>query len=359
MATKVPWPEKLKIWEPHYLKNTPLDRIRREWGTGPEGEAPSWDTVNRVVEEFPLLTHAQVRQLPVALQERWQELQSEAEQQAPKEERVGHEPREEISHEQQPEGKLVARQPIQEWRNISQRLSPIQLLDRELNNASQEALSDFFTNRAEKKANDRARERHFVSLTLALNRDPAYLSLRERFPQSTLLATLDASLNAWQECVPTYMSAFFDLMYQVKEWVKTLMDSMTKEASVDGRNLSAHITNYRKHRAYAVLVTRDLLIHGLSELPSDARWASLLVDLDNLRVRLNLELSSLTGVTRKGGWPTSADLMWADTLDSTGVVGRTRTYLNEFVKLKSAQDSLETALCELETRLGDSNGRGR
>ena len=36
--------------------------------------APSWDTVNRVVAEFSQLTPAQVKQLPDALQERWQEL---------------------------------------------------------------------------------------------------------------------------------------------------------------------------------------------------------------------------------------------------------------------------------------------
>ena len=72
------WPQKVKIWEMHYLENTPIDRIRQELvpgrKPGREDVAPSWDTVNRVVNEFPLLTPAQLGRLPAALQERWQEL---------------------------------------------------------------------------------------------------------------------------------------------------------------------------------------------------------------------------------------------------------------------------------------------
>jgi hypothetical protein len=152
----------------------------------------------------------------------------------------------------------------EQWRNIFQSFLPVQLLQRELNEASQEALADYFTNVAEKEANDRARERHFVRLTLALNSDPAYVWLRERFPQSTLLATLDVSLGAWQKCAPTYMSAFFDLMYRAKGLAKLLMDSVFHEEAVDSGSLVANITKYRKQRAYTVLVTCGLLVRGLT-----------------------------------------------------------------------------------------------
>jgi hypothetical protein len=100
MSTKQDWPDKVNIWELRYLKKTPIDRIRQELAAGADGVAPSWDTVNRVVEEFPSLTQAQVRQLPDALQERWQELQSEAEQQAPIEAVIKQEPYEETPHKQ-------------------------------------------------------------------------------------------------------------------------------------------------------------------------------------------------------------------------------------------------------------------
>jgi len=70
----ITWAEKVKIWDLRYLKNTPIDRIRQELEAGPDGGAPSWDAVNRVVEEFTRLTPAQVKQLPDALRERWHEL---------------------------------------------------------------------------------------------------------------------------------------------------------------------------------------------------------------------------------------------------------------------------------------------
>jgi hypothetical protein len=84
MGTKQDWPDRVKIWELYYLKKTAIDRIRQELSERPDGVAPSWDTVNRVVNEFLFLTRAQVRQLSDVLQERWRELQSEAEQEAPK-----------------------------------------------------------------------------------------------------------------------------------------------------------------------------------------------------------------------------------------------------------------------------------
>ena len=348
------WAEKVKIWELRYLKETPIDRIRQELAPGPEGIAPSWDTVNRVVNEFALLTRAQVRQLPDALQERWRELKPEAEQPAPREAIIEQKPFEETPHKLA-EGReeLVAQQLIQKWGNLFQNLSPIQLLQMELSNASQEGLSDFFTNRAEKELHDRARKRHLgggMRLKLALESDLAYRSLRQRLPQSALLATLDASLHAWQGRISPYLDAFHDLMNQVKEWANLLIDSMPHEPVVDSGNLSARITNYRKQRAYEVLVTCNLLKHGLSELPSDRRWFLLWQDLEKMRVTLNLELSSLTGETRKGGWPTEAELIWTDVKDSCGLVQRTRTYLKEFVEVQSAWDSLKIALRELESK---------
>ena len=98
MGSKLDWSHKVNIWELHYLKKTPIDKIRREFQTGQDGIAPSWDTVRRVVEEFPSLSQAQVRQLPDSLQERWRELQSEAEQSAPEEPVIRQEPYEETLH---------------------------------------------------------------------------------------------------------------------------------------------------------------------------------------------------------------------------------------------------------------------
>jgi len=86
MSMKKDWSDRVQIWELHYLKKTPIDQIRKKWRTGADGVAPSWETVNRAVNEFPLLTRAQVKQLPDLLQERWRELQPEVEQKEQQEE---------------------------------------------------------------------------------------------------------------------------------------------------------------------------------------------------------------------------------------------------------------------------------
>jgi len=69
------WPDKVKIWELSYLEEgTPIERIRQRVKRGDE-VTPSWKTVKREIDKFPLLTPAQVGRLPDALQARWRELQ--------------------------------------------------------------------------------------------------------------------------------------------------------------------------------------------------------------------------------------------------------------------------------------------
>jgi len=78
MRTKVPWPDKIKIWELRYLLETPIDRIRQERPLHEAAETPpsySWNTVKSVVDEFPHLSEAQAGELPANLQKRWKELQ--------------------------------------------------------------------------------------------------------------------------------------------------------------------------------------------------------------------------------------------------------------------------------------------
>lgn len=77
MGSKLDWSHQVKIWEEYYLKNTPIDKIRKEWEAGRDGIAPSWDTIRGVTEDFLRLTQAQVRQLPELLQERWREVRAE------------------------------------------------------------------------------------------------------------------------------------------------------------------------------------------------------------------------------------------------------------------------------------------
>jgi len=147
------------------------------------------------------------------------------------------------------------------------------------------------------------------------------------------------------------MSAYFDMMRQLDNWVRQLPSSIFDEQTTDNVNLSVYISKYRKQTAYAVLIACDLLIRGLSELPGNIYWALLHNSLEKLRVRANLELSSLTNKTRKGGWPSNAGLIWAEPGDPSGLATRTRNYLSELSKLQSAHDSLEQLLQKLESKL--------
>jgi len=93
------WEDKVKVWELRYLQGTPIEAIRR--AVGQDEVTPSWITVKQVVDDFLLLTQAQVKTLPDALQERRRELRSETEQEAPKEAEIEQRPYEETPHKQE------------------------------------------------------------------------------------------------------------------------------------------------------------------------------------------------------------------------------------------------------------------
>jgi hypothetical protein len=182
-------------------------------------------------------------------------------------------------------------------------------------------------------------------LSLHVETDPVFSLLRKKFPTSSVWTALEA----WEEQAVPYFSAFCRMKGQVG-W---LMDLAFDEEGIDDSNLSVFISDCRAQRSYAVLVTCDLLTRSLVELPSNVRWALLGNDLEKLRVRLNLELSSLTKDTRKGGWSTAGivERIYSDPQDYSGLVQRSRTFLTELIKLQSIQDSLAVALQELESNI--------
>lgn len=240
---------------------------------------------------------------------------------------------------------------FQRWRSVLEHFSPTRLLERELTEASNKAVGEFFREEGEKEANRQADERHSVEVMLQLKADPVYASLRQGFPDPTVLTALDGSLDAWGQSVPIYMSAYFHMINQINDWVGQLMSSIFPKQTKDNVNLSVAISECRKQTTYMVLIACDLLVHGLSELPANIHWALLHIGLEELRVRANLELASLTNKTRKGGWPSNAGLIWAEPGDPSGLATRTRNYLSELSKLQSAHDSIEQLLQKLESKL--------
>jgi hypothetical protein len=348
MLSKLPWPEKVKVWEMHYLKETPIDRIR--WEVKKGEPAPSWETVKQVVSEFLSLTPSQLTTLPSALQARWGEVVPQKD--------TGHKETKEVVHHRRKHGRqrtvpdrATVLQIIQRWRLVLESFSPTRLLERELAEASKNAVGEFFSDEGEKEADRRAHQHHSVEMMPQLKADPVYASLREGFPDPAVLTALDVSLDAWGQSVPPYMSAYFDMMRQLDDWVRQLVSSISDEQTTDNVNLSVYISKYRRQTAYAVLIACDLLTRGLSELPDNIYWALLHNSLEKLRVRANLELSSLTNKTRKGGWPSNAGLIWDEPGDPSGLATRTRNYLSELSKLQSAHDSLEQLLQKLESKL--------
>ncbi len=331
MSTKVPLPDKVKIWELYYLQETPIDRIRYSLHQPETIPTYSWGTVKRVVDEFPFLSRAQVKELPDTLQMRWRELHG-------------------------PEGpaKTTAldgartHQLIQKWRVELESYSPIRLLQRRLEEVPQDALSRFFCDKDTKMLYLEARRPHFETfhpkrLYLQVESDPIFGLLRQKFPTSTVWTALEA----WSEQAIPYLRAFGDMLDLTESAVHSALD----EEQLNNGNLSVFIMICKLERLGAVLLTCDLLARGLAELPSNVRWALFGGDLEKLRVRVNLELSSLTKNTSKGGWSTGVKDICAYSGDLLDPLEETRTFLNELVKLQSIQDLLAIALQELESKI--------
>lgn len=237
---------------------------------------------------------------------------------------------------------------IEKWRIEAASYSPIQLLQRRLEEASQEALSRFFTDKDTKMLYLEARRPHLETfdpkrLYLQVESDPIFGLLRQKFPTSTVWTALEA----WGEQAIPYLRAFGDMLDLTESAVHSALD----EEQLNNGNLSVFIMICKLERLGAVLLTCDLLARGLAELPSNVRWALFGGDLEKLRVRVNLELSSLTKNTSKGGWSTGVKDICAYSGDLLDPLEETKTFLNELVKLQSIQDSLAIALQELESKI--------
>ena len=216
MGSKLDWSDKAKIWELHHLKNTPIDRIRGKFSTGRDAIAPSWDTVRLVVEEFRSLSQAQVRQLPDALQERWRELQSEAEQQPSKEQRVEQKPPKETSHEQQTKEreKLIAL--VQQWREELANHSPVNLLQGWLDKAHEDAQTRFYADEDVEMLYSEARRPHDEPLQLRpflqVENDPTFGLLQQKFPDPDVWT----AFQAWCERKIPYVRAFYQMLKKIE-----------------------------------------------------------------------------------------------------------------------------------------------
>lgn len=250
--------------------------------------------------------------------------------------------RKETSQEQQTNEneKLVAL--IQKWREDVASYSPVQLLLGRLDEASNDALSRFFTNKDTEMLYLEARLPHETldvkRLPLQVESDPLFGLLQQKFPTSKVWT----ALQAWGEQVLPYLRAFRHLLNDLESAVHSAFDLL----QVDNGTFPVFIERCRFERSYAVLLACDLLARRLAALSSNIRWALLGIDLEKLRLRVNLELSSLTRHPRKGGWLDGIkDICALDPFEQASA------FLNELVKLQAAEDLLTAALQELESRI--------
>ena len=321
-----------------------------------DGKVPSWETVHRVVEEFPLLSQAQVRQLSDVLQERWRELQSETRKQAPEELIVGDKMRDGVTSEQQIKEKLVAL--IQKWREEVASYYPVYLLQGWVDKAHEDARTRYYTNEDVEMLYLKARERHGETLQLKpflqVKSDPTFGLLRQKFPTCEVWT----ALNAWQRRIVSYIQAFYGMLKEIEHlavgaWNAVSAELVKKDIKgvdwIDCVNFTGFEKMCKLERLLTVFVTCDLVAGGIVECPTDSYWARLTNDLEKLRLRMNVALSTETDISPKGGWISGiADL---HAMSPDRLLEFTREFLGELAKLRSAEDSLIKALKMLENKI--------
>lgn len=288
----------------------------------------------------------------------------EAEAEQVKETEHEQKPHEETRHEQEAEGreKLVAL--VQKWRLEVASYSPVNLLQGWLDKASEDALARFYTNKDVEMLYSEARRPHTEPLhlkrgSLQVEDDPTFGLLRQKFPASDVWAVF----QAWCEQRIPYVQAFYHMLKKLAHVVANALDTAVLDTVasaadkevikrvdwIDGSSFPAFVKKCKMERLLTVFVTCDLLAHGIASLPSNTYWEYLTNDLKKLRLRINVELSSVTAITSKGGW--SSGIMEVRAQRPNYPLKMTRAFLSELIKLQSAEKPLATALQELEARI--------
>ena len=354
MGTKLDWRKKVKIWEEHYLRATPIDKIRMNFDATRHGRVPSWYTVKQVTKEFPTLSRAQVHQLSDALQERWQELQSEAEQQSTKELRVEYRPQEDMTNEQQTKEEVVAL--VYRWQDEVASYSPVNLLQGWLDKADDHASHLFYANKYVEALCSKCGGQYARRLQLRpyfqVEHDPTFGLLLQKFPASHVWA----ALHDWRKQMSPYVQAYYHMLRRMEYVVAYAVDALCAEADkedmrgadwIAAGNPSGLAKRYKIERLLTVSVACDLLACSIAEFPSSPYWARLRNGLEKLRLRVNLQVVEVVGIAPTADWTSAILEARAELPDRP--LELTQRFLDELAKLHLTEESLVKALNELET----------
>lgn len=237
--------------------------------------------------------------------------------------------------------------------------SPVNLLQNWLDKADEDATTCYYTNEDIEMLYSEARGHHAGPLRptrifLPAQKDPTFGPLRQKFPDPDLWT----AHRAWVEQMIPYSQAFYSLLRKVESIVAHAFDTFASEMEekgikevdwIDGVGFTGFVRKYKVGRLLTVLAICDLLVYGVAGLPSKPYWARLSNSLQQLRLRMNLGLSEVTGVTPKGGWPSG--IVEARALSSDRPLEFTRELLDKLGKLQLAEDLLMKALKELESKI--------
>lgn len=236
---------------------------------------------------------------------------------------------------------------------------PVNLLQKWLDKADEDATTCYYANEDIQMLYSEARDHHAgplrpTRLFLPVEKDPVFGPLRQKFPDPDLWT----AHRAWVEQTIPYSQAFYSLLSKVESIVAHAFDTFAGEMEekgvkevdwIDGVEFAGFVKKYKVGRLLTVLTICDLLVYGVARLPGKAYWAHLSNSLEELRLRMNLELSGVTGVAPKGGWPSG--IMEARAISLDRPLEFTQELLDELGKLQLAEDLLIKALKELESKI--------
>lgn len=266
---------------------------------------------------------------------------------------------EETSHAQQAneKEKLVAL--IPKWQLELATYSLVPLLQWWLNKTDEGASIRYYTYEDVEKLYPESGNHHpglprARPLSLQVEKDSRFVLLRQKSSASDIWTLFDS----WREQTIPYATALFSVLERVRRILvcdtgmpaSTLREmGLVGVTSVDGIGTMVSERMSQFERRAMVLLTCDLLIAGIAELPRNSCWTDLVNELRELHVRMNLDLSTLTEVAEEGSWLGRIRGLGARLAESPNELGQ--KLLEELAEWQPTQHSLLEALAKLESSI--------
>jgi hypothetical protein len=265
----------------------------------------------------------------------------------------------EISLEEQPGNKWVLRRLVRNWREEVASYSVGNLLQWWIDKTDEGASIRYYTDEDVEKLYPESRDHHAgvprtKPLSLQVEKDPGFVLLRQKSPASDIWTLFDS----WREQTIPYATALLFVLEKVRRILVREVGMPACESHemglvgvtlVDGIGAISSDKMCQLERRAMVLLTCDLLIAGIAELPSNSCWADLVNELRELQVRMNLGLFAVTDMTEEGSWLSRVRGIGARLAESPRELAQ--KFLDQLAQWQSTQDSLLTGLKYMESEI--------